>query len=304
MKKVIRIIWMIVVVLAFVFFISQVFFQEKEEKNTSWEITQFGNNTKNQMMCYTIEGNKNGLIIIDGGYEDDEEMLGILEEKIKNHNNKVETWILTHFDTDHAGAYFAIRNRNSNLEVGNLYVQDTPSVEICKQKATWYNGWELYERYLNEDIKEKCYLHTGDSREDIIGLKLKVLCAYDDWIGQEMDNLLNNGSLVFKLYGNDESFLVCGDVQHEKIEEFLIQNYGEDLKSDYLQVAHHGNNSFSDEFYKRVSPKVAFFPAPESIITNAGNVSWFRAPYLYKLLKDSGTTVYYYKDSPAKVLMK
>ena len=60
-KKILLIICiiMILLIIASIYFINN--------KNTEWKITQYGDNEGAQMMCYTIEGNKNGLIIIDGG---------------------------------------------------------------------------------------------------------------------------------------------------------------------------------------------------------------------------------------------
>lgn len=119
-----------------------------------------------------------------------------------------------------------------------------------------------------------------------------------------MSNLLNNGSLVFKLYGNEESMLFCADTQSNLISEYLLENYKDKLKSDYLQVGHHGNNGFSDEFYETVNPKVAFFSAPTVIMENINNISWYSTEYLSNLLENMGATIYSFKDSPAQIVMK
>lgn len=272
--------------------------------NTVWTITQYGNNEGSQSMFYTIEGNRSGLIIIDGGYGDDEKELNNLRSVIEKHNNEVDAWILTHFDTDHAGAFKTIYNENKDLKLKKLYVQDTPDVETCKAKATWYAGWDLYEWYLNTDIKEKEFLHTGDYIEDIIGLKLEVLSAYDDWVGENTDNLLNNGSIVFKLYGKEESILFLADVQSQKITERLLNDYKDKLPSEYIQIAHHGNGTLNEEFYEVVNPKVAFFSAPESLMKNEGNVSWFTAPQLWEKFENENVKVYYFKYSPTTLIMK
>lgn len=278
----------------------------KLEKNTSWTVTQYGEDTNAQLMCYVIEGNNNGLAIVDGGYADDEEVLRVLEEKIRENGNVVNSWILTHFDEDHAGAYMALKDRIENLKVGKLYVPDMPYLEIAKNDLDWYTDeeWNLYQNCLSIDISEKKIVHTGDVYENVIGLKMKVLSAYDDWIGEETSNLPNNGSIVFKLIGNKESILFCGDTQSSLISEYLLDNYGNELKSDYLQVAHHGNNSFSDEFYETVDPKVAFFPSPTIIMENTYNISWYRAEDISELLEDMGATIYSFKDSPAEIIMK
>ncbi len=277
-----------------------------EEENTSWTITQYGTDGDLQSMCFTIEGNNDGLVIIDGGYSNDEENLKILEDKIRKNDYRVNAWILTHFDSDHAGAYMTLRNRIQDLQVGRLYVQDTPDVETCKENADWYTDdeWNLYQSYLDLNITEKQLIHARDTIENMIGLKMEVLSAYDDWIDEKMSNLLNNGSLVFKLYGNEESMLFCADTQSNLISEYLLENYKDKLKSDYLQVGHHGNNSFSDEFYETVDPKVAFFSTPTSIMENVNNVSWYKAEYLSNLLENMGATIYTFKDSPAQIVMK
>lgn len=276
------------------------------KKNSSWKITQYGNENGGQLMSYTIEGNNNGLIIVDGGYENDEEMLDILNNMIQKHDNKVDAWILTHFDTDHAGAYMSIQEINKNLKVNKLYVQDTPNLETCKANANWYTDeeWNLYERYLNLNIEEKEFLHTGDVLKDIIGLRLEVLFAYENWVDEKTNNLLNNGCIIFKLYGNKESILFCGDAQDKLIGDYLIEKYGDKLKSTYLQVPHHGNNDFVDEFYKIVNPEVAFFPAPKWIMFNENNIEWFTAPYHWELLENMGAKVYYFNMNEISVTMK
>ena len=83
-------------------------------------------------------------------------------------------------------------------------------------------------------------------------------------------------SIVFKLYGNEESLLFCGDIQHRALGRFLLENYKDKLKSDYLQVPHHGNNYMGIQFYKAVSPKIALFSAPDWLIYNFYDVPWYK----------------------------
>lgn len=278
----------------------------KLEENTSWTVSQYGVDNMAQLMCYTIEGDKNGLIIVDGGYADDEEILKTLEEKIRENNNVVNSWILTHFDDDHAGAYMTIKERIPDLKIGKLYLPDIQDIEKLKESVSWYTDeeWALYENYFNLGTREKQYLYSGDVVQDVIGLKMEVLSSYDNPVIDEISNIPNNGSMIFKLEGNEESMLFCGDSQAEVVSEFLLENYSDKLKSDYLQVGHHGNNNFSDEFYETVDPKVAFFPAPTDIMENTYNISWYSAGKIAGLLEDMGVTIYSFKDSPAEIIMK
>ena len=307
MKKFIKIIWLLFlfIIIIFLFWIKNNKYQKNEilVENTEWKLTQFGDNVGGQMMCFTIEGNENGLIIIDGGYKDNQEQYDFLISKISNHNNIVDSWIITHFDPDHGGQFVRIAKEN-DISIKNVYVPDTPTdMGLLKENAPYEDEWYIYEEYLAMDLPQKVKVHSGDMFE-IVDLKMEVLCSYEDWIDEKENNLLNNGSIVFKLYGNEKSLLFCGDVQSSVIGEYLIENCKDKLRSDYLQVGHHGNNWLGDEFYKIVSPKIAFFAAPDWLMNNEKNVSWYRVKEIKELLEELGAEILWHNTSPNELVFK
>ncbi len=268
------------------------------KENTKWTLTQYGENQMPQMMCFTIEGNNNGLVIIDGGYEDSKKQVNTILSVAEKHNNTIDAWIITHLDSDHSGVFLNIYKNHPEITIKKVYTTNVPTIDKAKEKAPWEEEWKQFEEFCSLNLDNLTYLYENDKIEDIIGLKLNVLWAYSDWVYENCSNLLNNGSLVFKLYGNEESMLFCADTQDKKIETKLMENHKEDLKSNYLQVGHHGNNNFSQEFYKTVSPKVAFFAAPEDLVNNVFNVSWFTAGTIKQWLENDGVTVYLYNTTP------
>lgn len=275
------------------------------DKNTEWKITQFGDNVGSQMMCYTVEGNKKGLIIIDGGYKDNQEQFEFLKNKINENNNVVDAWIITHFDSDHAGVFLKVQEELKDIKIKKIFVQDAPEdLEVLKENASWEDDWSTYEECMKLDLPQKIKVHSGEEYKKLIGLNLKVLCSYDEWIDEKTGNLLNNGSIVFKLYGKEQSILFTGDIQDKPISEYLINNNKEDLKTDYLQVPHHGNNSMGEEFYKLVNPKVSFFSAPDWLMNNINNVSWFTVKENRKTLEEMGSQILWYNTSPNEIVLK
>lgn len=314
MKKIYKVIIILIVALlvcSMLFFVSKkVTYKniqseklEKIVKNTEWKLTQFGDNVEGQMMCFTIEGDKNGLVIIDGGYKDNEEQYNFLMDKIRQHGNVIDSWIVTHFDGDHGGEFVRII-KNENISIENIYVADTPTdMKLLQENAPYEDDWSVYEEYLTMDLPQKIKVYPGD-KFNVIDLKMEVLCSYEDWIDEETNNLLNNGSIVFKLYGNEESILFCGDIQSGLIGEYLIDNYQDKLKSDYLQVAHHGNNYLGEEFYKLVSPKIAFIPAPDWLVNNVENVSWYTVQDNKEILEKLGAKVLWHNTSPNEIVFK
>lgn len=296
----------IVVVLIFILMLLLVLSYEVlnyAQENSSWKITQYGDNDGAQMMCFTVEGNKNGLVIIDGGYEDSEEQVENLKKVISQHNNKIDAWIITHLDSDHAGVFLNIYQNCPEIQIEKIYTANIPDLELAKEKAKWMTTWKTYEDFCNLDLKNLQCLSENDIIDNIIGLKMEVLWSYSDWVYKNSANLLNNGSLVFKLYGKNENMLFCADTQSKNIGDVIIQRHKDNLKSDYLQVAHHGNNSFTDEFYNIVSPKTAFICAPDSLINNIDNISWFTVGDIKKKLEDSGVTIYSDNTSPNTIII-
>lgn len=307
MKRISKFIIILILIVGISFFcLKKIQPLAKSEKilfNTEWKITQYGDNVEGQMMCFTIEGNQKGLVIIDGGYKDQEDQYQFLMDKISKHNNTVDSWIVTHFDDDHGGEFVRIA-KEENVVIHNVYVPDTPTdMELLIKNAPDEDDWSVYEEYLDMDLPQKVKVHSGDIFP-MIGLKMEVLSSYEDWIDEKTDNLLNNGSIVLKLYGRQESFLFCADVQSKVIAEYLLENDREKLKSDYLQVAHHGNNNLGEEFYQLVSPKIAFFPAPDWLMENRDKVPWFTVEENRKVLEDLGATIVWHNTSPNEIIFK
>lgn len=256
-------------------------------------------------MCFTIEGNSNGLIIIDGGYSNNDEQIKTLREKNAEHGNVVDAWIITHFDSDHAGVFVKLKSDDNNIKINKVFVPNVPvDMDLLKENAPFENEWQTYEEYLKLNVSNLIQVHPGDKYENLIGLNMKVLSSYEDWIDEKMDNLFNNGSIVFKLEGKEESALFCGDVESEIIGEYLIDNYKEELKAEYLQIAHHGNNNLSDEFYRLVNPKIVFFCAPDWLINNDNGIAWFTVQEHKDFLEKMGCKILWYNTSPNKVEMK
>lgn len=83
----------------------------------------------------------------------------------------------------------------------------------------------------------------------------------------------NNGSLVVRVTRNGQGLaLLCGDIQKPAIHRILKS--GADIRAEVLVLPHHGSaTSLSADFYRAVSPRVAFiscgaynsfgFPRPE-----------------------------------------
>ena len=79
------------------------------------------------------------------------------------------------------------------------------------------------------------------------------------------------------------------------------ETYGDSLKSDYVQMAHHGFQGLGREFYEKVDPKAAFFDAPYWLMNGE---SEFSSKEKEDMILDMGKTVYSYYTAPNQILLK
>ena len=229
-----------------------------------WLITQFGNPLEGQEMCYVVT-TETGLVIIEGGYSYE---VPRLRQIIANYDNCVEAWILTHPHPDHVTAFLDIMEDPQEITIHHIYTVERADLALMKEKAPW-DDFSMLDRFDAMEIPGLEYLHRGDQL-DLMGMKMEVLSAYDSSYDSMTNDLMNDGSLMFRLNGNEESILFCADVGIS-LADNLVNEYGEALQSDYIQMGHHGFGGLNEEFYRLVNPKAAFFDAPDWLVNGEGN---------------------------------
>ena len=264
----------------------------------AWTITEFSDDSGNQAMFYTMRNNNNGtLIVIDGGYDANADQVRSVIELFGGH---VDYWFLTHYDEDHASVFNNIYADPQGIEIGTVFC--TPlDYDYYSQLAAdrWWDTPWVYETFLNLTAGDDniCYLARGDEFE-IDGLTVKVFNSYDQIIVDTgTADVANYGSLMFKITGEEDSFLVCGDVYGDILGDILLNIYGDEMKADIVQPGHHGNGSMSPYFYEVIEPKVMFFDGP-AWLTESDE-------YTAKALKDwcdsSGIKTYTFGTAPNSI---
>lgn len=118
-----------------------------------------------------------------------------------------------------------------------------------------------------EIIKPK----IGDVYE-IDGAAFEILYTPDTPNPEFTENAINNSSTVIKMEAKGQSILFLGDLGVEAGNKLLYTCKSEKLTSDFVQMAHHGQQGVTREFYAMVSPKVCLWCTPLWLWNNdAGN---------------------------------
>ena len=264
-------------------------------------ITQYSDMSGNQGCFYTMNTPTGEFIVIDGGNAGNADYV---RSVIKENGNKVDAWIITHPHPDHVGAFNVIWENPGDIEMSRLYTIEM-DYDSYQERAEEWDDFGSYESFLNitDGFSNLTYLHTGDELE-LCGLEIKVLSAYDKEITNSLtSDLANDGSLMFKVTNKNESMLFCSDVG-VKMSDTIIENYREELKSDYLQMGHHGNGGLSEEFYRLVEPKSAFFDAPDWLMNPEDPESTWTTPQNRELMESMGADIYAFSTAPNCIELK
>ncbi len=238
-------------------------------RNAGWTLTQYGDESGRQGMFYILKNRLNGTtIVVDGGNPENADYARSI---IKKNGGHVNAWFLTHYHGDHASVFNAIYNEPDGITIDKIYVTGLDWDTYANVRADWDDPTAFHDFLALTDGDERIVPLYGNDSFMIDKLVVQVFSAYDERLKSYYDNKVpdvpNNCSLVFKIVGKEDSILFCGDAHQDTLADLLIGCYGNLLEAEYVQTGHHGNNSFPEYFYDIVKPKVAFFDAPEWLMT-------------------------------------
>lgn len=247
----------ILVIIAVLMFFTLI----KIENINKIELIQLSPQTKGQMMGYIIKTKNDKMIVIDGGLGEDAKNL---LKYIQNHDNKVDYWFLTHNHNDHAGAFVEIM-KSDGVQVDNIYVSLNEKEWYQVNEPTRAEFSEALIDTLNEEkIKDKVKSPELNEIINIDDINVEILGIRNP---EFTENPGNEQSMVIKFDTGKTKLLILGDTG-EKSSEKLLLNQKDKLKSDIVQMAHHGQAGATEELYKAVNPTICLWPTPEWLWNN------------------------------------
>lgn len=231
------------------------------------EIIQLTNQSKSQMMGYIIKTKNDKVIVIDGGTKADKNGL---KTEILNLGGIVDAWFLTHPHHDHAGTFLELV-QDEDIKINKVYVS--------LANLEWYYKNESNENRLifieelfkkldeikQQKIIEEVYLNQEIKIDNI---KFEILGTKNLEI---TENPINNSSMVIKMYFNKKEAIFLADLGKEGGEK-LIRLQKNKLRSDIVQMAHHGQNGVDKDVYEYINPTICLWPTTDWLWNNdSGN---------------------------------
>ena len=245
------------------------------EKITDASVTQLklDYDNKGNGMTYIITLEDGSFIVIDGGSNGGSNV-ELLHKKLQELNKRegtpvIAAWYLTHIHQDHCGAFANFASKYGSQYVLEYAIHNLPTkyvgdVDSDGLLSPFYDNG-TYQRTVNAFVGEAktVRVHTG-MKFNIHGAEFEVLHTWEDCYPQPLQSQ-NDSSVVTKMMLNGKTFLWLGDMQKQSA-EIILDSFENYVKSDYLQLSHHGlANGGSWELYKTADPTVAFWPTSNAI---------------------------------------
>lgn len=227
------------------------------------ELWMLGSSTGAQNLSIVIKSPHGKLIVIDGGWEADADKLSSL---ILQQGGKVDAWLITHPHEDHVGALCTILNDSSRkIKIDKIYCSlATPD---------WYrqvspSGAGIANQLLNAFTKLPVGTVTNNigrgTEINIDDVNIRVLNNR----GVYTYNGVNNSSLVYKIRVSGQSILILGDLAYDGGKDLIKTCSAAELKSDIVQMAHHGQQGVDQDAYALIAPTTCLWPSPAWLWNN------------------------------------
>lgn len=214
-------------------------------------------------MGYVIRLADGSFIIYDGGYAGraDELWDALTSLNGGDKNIVIRAWLITHSHGDHTGCFDAFSQKYASMV--NL---ERLLVSPLSSDVNWY--MVRLNRFRNADL---VCVHTG-MVFTFCDVKMEILCSADEIYFDGTSNDFNNTSIVSRIYKDGgKKVMLLGDAGDD-VANRLIPMYGDYLKSDICQAAHHGVEDFTIEAYRLIRASIWFYPCNSALYASPRHI--------------------------------
>ena len=230
---------------------------KKPSAFTMWQIPSHKNTIGNSYVFQTKGGK---VIVMDGGFPEEEFTLrGFLGAL----GNEVEAWFTSHPHEDHVGALRMILKDPQDLKIHHICHSRVTEAVIDAEPTEAEKCRDFYNELDRTQIPVTDLQEAGQTFE-FDGMKLKILSVATGLT----KNPYNNNSMIMRVWDRRKSLIFLGDAGVECGDLCLNGPYGKDLDCEYLQMAHHGQNGCSEEFYRSIKFRACLWPTPMWVWNN------------------------------------
>lgn len=227
-------------------------------------------------LSQVIQLEDGSFILIDGGLgssscysKDSATLMNFLTAKAPNGEKPRVTWIVTHIHTDHRQLFQkllpSIKDKiQLELVVWNMpdfatLSQYTPNWKETNPPENYVTSMNLIKTALSKSFPNvPIYtFHTGE-RLYLPGCQIEFLVCHEDYY---LNNFvwINDTSSAFRVTMQGKTMMVFGDCTSEVNDAIMTKAFGNYIKSDIMQITHHGVGGGTLDTFKAVNPTICLW---------------------------------------------
>ena len=216
-------------------------------------------------MTYIVRLADNSFIVVDGGYANDAKNLIKTLQSLSGQESgiRIRAWLMSHAHDDHYPAFGEFASQYADKVVLEC-VMFAPVPE--RVAIDTYFNIAIYDDIAKFEGARAVTVHAGMSFK-LADVTLEVLNT-PEYVYKDNENLdFNESSSVFRVRNADGSIIFLGDC-YDRVSDFLVNTYGDGLKTEMMQVSHHGVEQATVELYEMIAPSLAFWPCDEWLLAH------------------------------------
>ena len=242
-------------------------------------------------MSYFIRLSDGSFFVIDGGFNDNCEEDDLFEAlkrlNVRKEGIIIRAWLITHGHDDH---YNTLRgfaaNKADKVTVERIMFSPTQEDYLKNSDTVWH--WDI-KGMANSFNGCKFIKPFAGQKWKLPSCEVEVLFSAQDAFNNPFYvKSLNNASTVIRINVCGQNILFPADIEADSA-DIICDCFGNNLRCDILQIAHHGYHGATDEFYTLCQPKLVLYPVMEGYDKrfddmDHGNYVWRRLPSLKKVI--------------------
>ena len=266
-------------------------FQAASQTVCSALLTQVGLNFLDYEsgMSYLVRLRDGRFLVIDGGgndYDEAEKLYDLLVEQNEGRfggKPVIAAWFLTHAHEDHYEAFLRMAREHTNEVEIEAVVLNLASPDLITT-FTYWDGSPFCEftagaaSVIDSGVSaipgaKIIYARTGQQFR-IANATVDVWFTPEDmYIGDPNIWRGNDASVIYRLTCEGQTALFLADVEQDDeltqqttgIADLLVSRYGNSLKSDIMQISHHGYSysSHLPALFSRIDPDIVLWPSTD-----------------------------------------
>lgn len=266
-------------------------------------------------MSHVVTLEDGSFLIIDGGVNEQAyktELYSFLYTHNAAYAKPRVTWMFTHAHPDHVALATKFVEEYKDLVDFTAVAYNFASSQLSGDGGTY--AANLIQAFNTHAPNAEHYTYRTGDILSLAGVSIEILATHEDVYmysqGQTNENALSSvWKMSFTTSG--KSMMIMGDATHNIINHLYNVYDGNVLKSDVLQVAHHGTLAAPESsnhtiLYQTINPNIVLCPGPASTdITNytpngaLSSKTWHYSDRTYTLRFKTMTAEDVYDDTKA-----